>query len=75
VTIKTQAGQIGADAAQVFTIACDAGQKVLGGGFSADGPVQEFVESRPLNDTTWQAGLINFDAAGHNVTLYATCMK
>ncbi len=76
VTIKTQSASIGAGAASALQIACDSGQKIVSGGFSADGPVQEFVESRPLNDTTWQAGLINFDeAAGHNVTLYAICIK
>ena len=76
VSIKTASASIGADDAAGFTIACDAGQKVLSGGYSSDGPVQEFVESHPSNDTTWSMGLINFDAsAGHSVSLYAVCIK
>jgi hypothetical protein len=75
VTTKTQSASIGADTASLYKVACDAGQKVIGGGFSADGPVQEFIESRPENDTTWSTGLINFDSAGHAVTLYALCIK
>lgn len=76
VTIKTVSNTLAADAAAAYEIACDAGQKVVSGGFSADGPVQEFVESRPKTDTTWSIGLINFDpSAGHAVTLYAVCLK
>ena len=76
VAIKTSSSSIGADDAAAFQIACDAGQKIVSGGFSSDGPVQEFVESRPSNDTTWSMGLINFDqSAGHAVTLYAVCIK
>jgi hypothetical protein len=51
-------------------------REVLSGGFSSDGPVQEFIESRPKNDTTWSMVLVNFDdAAGHTVTLHAVCIK
>ncbi len=76
VSTKTQSASISADDAQLYKISCDAGQKVIGGGFSSDGPIQEFVESRPENDTTWSIGLINFDSsAGHSITLYAVCLK
>ncbi|HEX4747561.1 MAG TPA: hypothetical protein VFU99_11850 [Gaiellaceae bacterium] len=76
VTTKTQTANIAADDAQLYKVSCDSGQKVIGGGFSSDGPIQEFVESRPENDTTWSVGLINFDSsAGHAVTLYAVCIK
>jgi len=76
VTRKTSTASIGAGGAQAFTIACDAGQKVLGGGFSSDGPLVVAVASGPTDDATWTIGLLNFDdAAGHNVTLYATCIK
>jgi hypothetical protein len=61
VTIKTTSASIAADGVGAYDIACDAGQKVESGGFSSDGPVQEFVESRTENDTTWTMGLINFD--------------
>jgi hypothetical protein len=76
VTIKTASSSIAADDAAPYEIACDAGQKVVSGGFSSDGPVQEFVESRPKSDTTWSMGLVNYDpSAGHAVTLYAVCIK
>jgi hypothetical protein len=76
VVIKTASASIAADDAAPFTIACDAGQKIVSAGFSSDGPVQEFVESRPSNDTTWSMGLVNFDtSAGHPVTLYAVCLR
>jgi len=76
VTRKTSSASVGAGAGQVFTIACDSGQKVLGGGFSSDGPLIVAVSSGPTDDATWSIGLINLDdGAGHNVTLYATCLK
>jgi hypothetical protein len=76
VSIKTQSAQIAADDAAAYSISCDSGQKIVSGGFSSDGPIQEFVESRPSSDTTWSMGLINFDeSAGHSLTLYAVCVK
>lgn len=76
VVIKTASASIAANDAAPYQIACDAGQKIVSGGYSSDGPIQEFVESRPSNDTTWSMGLINYDeSAGHSVTLYAVCMK
>jgi hypothetical protein len=76
VTRKTSSGSVGAGGAQAFSIACDSGQKVLGGGFSSDGPLLVAITDGPVDDATWGIGLINLDeAAGHNVTLYATCIK
>jgi hypothetical protein len=76
VTRKSAAATIGAGAAQAYTIACDTGQKVLGGGFASDGPLIVAVASGPTDDATWTIGLLNFDdAAGHNINLYATCIK
>jgi hypothetical protein len=76
VTRKTSSASIGAGSAQLFTIACDSGQKVLGGGFSSDGPLIVAVSSGPTDDATWSVGPLNLDdAAGHNVSLYATCIK
>jgi hypothetical protein len=75
VTIKTQAGQIAAGAAQGFTVACDAGQKVVGGGFSSNEIVLAF-DSHPSNDTTWSVFLGNLDeSAPASVSVYATCLR
>jgi hypothetical protein len=76
VTRKTSTATIAAGGGQAYTIACDAGQKVLGGGFSSDGPLVVAVASGPTDDATWSLGLLNLDdSAGHNITLYATCIK
>jgi hypothetical protein len=75
VTLKTGSGQIAAGGVQSFTIACDAGQKVLGGGFTSDQLVLGF-DSYPSNDATWSLFLGNVnDGAAANVTTYASCMK
>ena len=75
VTIKTQTGQIAAGGAQSFSVACDAGQKVVGGGFSSSEIVLGF-DSHPSNDTTWSLFLGNLDdSAPANVSVYATCLK
>jgi hypothetical protein len=75
VTVKTGSGQIPAGGGQGFTIACDAGQKVLGGGFTSSQLVLGF-DSYPSNDTTWSLYLGNLDdAAPANVNFYATCLK
>jgi hypothetical protein len=76
VTIKNQAaGQVAAQGLQTFAISCDGGAKIMGGGFSSDGPVLA-INSYPTSDTTWSTRFINLDdSAGHNVTLYATCLK
>jgi hypothetical protein len=74
-TIKSSSGQIPAGAAQSFTVVCDAGQKVLGGGFSSDQIVLGF-DSYPSNETTWSLFLANAnDSAPANVSTYATCLK
>ena len=76
VSIKTASASIGPGIAAPYAVACDAGQKVMGGGFSSDGPLIIIIESRPLNDTTWQIGLLNLDSsAGYSVTVYATCIR
>lgn len=74
-TTKNVTGQIAAGGAQTFTVVCDAGQKVAGGGFSSDQLVLGF-DSYPSNETTWSFFLGNLnDAAAANVSLYATCLR
>jgi hypothetical protein len=75
VTTKTQAGQIPAGGGQAFSVACDAGQKVLGGGFTSSEIVLG-LDSFPSNDTTWSLFLANLnEGAAANVSVYATCLK
>ncbi|HWQ23457.1 MAG TPA: hypothetical protein VNK94_05075 [Gaiellaceae bacterium] len=75
VTTKTQTGQIPAGGGQAFNVACDAGQKVLGGGFSSTELVIG-LDSYPSNDATWSLFLGNLsDTAPANVSVYALCLK
>ena len=75
VTVKSiSGGQIAGKAYRVLTVSCDGGAKIMGAGFSSDGPIYNF-DSYPSSDTTWSLGLDNAADAAHNVTLYATCLK
>lgn len=75
VSVKTGTNALAAGAEGEFTVACDAGQKVAGGGFSTDGAVLTF-DSHPSNDSTWRLYLVNLNTgAVANLTLYATCIR
>ncbi len=75
VSVKTQTASIPADGEGEFNIACDAGQKVAGGGFASDGSVFSF-DSYPPNDSSWRVYLVNAStSAAANVALYATCIR
>jgi hypothetical protein len=75
VAVKTGAVSLGAGAGGEYTVSCDAGQKVLGGGFTSNGPVFSF-DSFPASDASWKLYLVNgSESAGASVTLYATCLK
>lgn len=75
VTVKSvSGGQIAAKSYRVLAVSCDGGAKIMGAGFSSDGSVYNF-DSYPSSDTTWSLGLFNTEDGGHNVTLYATCLK
>jgi hypothetical protein len=75
VSTKTATGSLAADGQGEFTVACDSGQKAVGGGFSSDGSVFNY-DSYPASDGTWKLYLANGSStAAANVTLYATCIK
>ncbi|MBA2641496.1 MAG: hypothetical protein H0U82_01050 [Actinobacteria bacterium] len=75
VSIKTSSATIAADGGGEFTIACDAGQRVVGGGFSSDAVVFN-LDSHPSNDSTWRLYLFNgSSSAAAPVTIYATCIR
>jgi hypothetical protein len=57
-----------------FAASCDAGQKVLSGGFSTSGTVVA-LDSRPTNETTWSIYLANLSSSSAaNVSVYAVCI-
>ena len=65
VTLKTLAsGQIAAQHDQTLAISCDGGAKIMGAGFSSDGPVFNF-NSYPTSDTTWSFDLANGGLGGN----------
>jgi hypothetical protein len=73
--IKTGTGSLGANGGGDFSIACDSGQKVMGGGFTSNTGVIAF-DSYPQSDTTWAFFLANLsETTPASITLYATCLK
>jgi hypothetical protein len=71
---KTMAESLGPDSGREFTIGCDAGKKIVSGGFSTTGSVLPF-DSRPTSETTWGMFLANLSSSqGATVTLYAVCL-
>ena len=75
VSVKTGTASLAADGEGEFTVACDAGQKVAGGGFTSSGAVVSF-DSYPASDSSWRLYLLNAsETAGANITLYATCVR
>ena len=74
VVVKTGSGQVATESVNGLDVACDAGSKVVGGGFSSDGAVL-IVDSYPKSDTTWSAGGLNLGTGTANFTVYAVCLK
>lgn len=70
---KTLGDSIGADSGREFTIGCDAGKKIVSGGYSTTGAVVSF-DSRPTSETTWGMYLLNVGTQGAAVNLYAVCL-
>ena len=75
VSLKTGTASLAANGEGEFTVACDAGQKVAGGGFSSDGAVFN-LDSFPASDSSWRLYLANgSETAAANITLYASCIR
>jgi hypothetical protein len=75
VTIKTSSASLGPQGDGEFTVTCDTGQKVTGGGFSSPGSVLS-LDSFPASDSSWRVYLVNLSsAAGASITLYANCIR
>lgn len=78
VLVKTAAGAaLPAGGAGAYSIACDAGQKIISAGYSSPPGNLAFqvVQSNPTNDTTWVIGLANASDTPAAVSLYAVCLK
>ena len=76
VTTKTGSAQIAAGSGGAYQVQCDAGQKVISGGFVADNVVILALANGPVSESSWGIGLLNLDdAAPANVNLYAICIK
>ena len=73
---KTAAITVAAGQAADFSIACDAGTKVVSGGYSYQGSgLLLALDTYPANDTTWTIFLANGSASNPvNATLHAVCM-
>jgi hypothetical protein len=72
-TTKTAADSIPSRSGREFTIGCDAGKKVVSGGFSSTGAVLAW-DSRPTSETTWGIFLGNESSSQQTVSLYAVCL-
>lgn len=74
-SVKTSTASLQAGGEGEFTVTCDAGQRVAGGGFASDGAVFSF-DSAPASASAWKVYLANgSDTNAANITLYATCLK
>jgi len=76
VTVKTQTGgSVPADnSLPAFSVACDAGSKVIGGGMSSDGAIGLF-DSYPKGDAAWEVVVGNWGSSAASVSVYAICLK
>ena len=71
---EVHGASLAASAEGEFAASCDAGQKVVSGGFSTSGPVLAF-DSRPTSETTWSIYLANLSSTtAANVSVYAVCL-
>jgi hypothetical protein len=75
VSVKIQAAApVPPRATVTYTISCDAGARILAGGYASPGPVHAY-DSHPTGEGTWTFELANDDTAPAELTLYATCLK
>ena len=75
VTQKTQpGGTLAPQTVATYTVSCETGSRVVGGGFSSTGGV-ESLGSYPSGPATWTLRLDNAAAAPADVQLYATCLR
>ena len=75
VSIKTDTSQqILGDDEGSFTVTCDAGQRVLSGGYATSGAVLAY-DSFPSSGTAWTFYLVNEGLTDAAIALHAICLK
>ena len=77
VSTKTGAFALNADEGRMFSAACAAGEKAVGGGFGYDSSALVLaVDSLPTGDGSgWQLYLMNLSDSGASGTVYAVCIR
>lgn len=78
VTVKTGSWSLGASAGGDFTVTCDSGQKVLGGGWDDPGGWAHAWDDRPTSDGAgWHVYVtMSSNAPGsQSGSLYAVCLR
>jgi hypothetical protein len=74
VSVKQAADTIQPNTGREVVIACDAGKKILSGGWSTTGDAVGF-DSHPVGDTGWAVWLgVGASSPAAPVTLYAVCI-
>jgi hypothetical protein len=74
VSVKQAADTIAPSSGREIVITCDAGKKVISGGWSTTGEAYAF-DSRPVSDTAWGVWIGNgASSPAAPVTLYAVCI-
>jgi len=59
---------------RTIEIACDTGQKVVGGGMSSDGAIATF-DSYPKSDAIWEITVGNLGSGTATISVYAICLR
>jgi hypothetical protein len=77
VSIKSAAWALAGNEGKDFSVACDAGQKAIAGGFDNPSGAALALDTRPSSDGgSWVIFLGNLSAsAGASGTIYAVCLK
>jgi hypothetical protein len=75
VTTKTSSFSITSQNGSVVTVACDSGQKAIGGGYTSSQAVLQGDHSPSSDGGSWQSLLINVDNTTASGTAYAVCLK
>jgi hypothetical protein len=78
VSVKTGSWSLGPNGESDFTIACDAGQKAIGGGWDDPGGFGHGWDDRPMSDgSAWRVYMTMADNAPGTQSggLYAVCLR
>ncbi len=75
VATRSTSISIPANAARVLTIACQAGEKALSGGYTTNGVVLSASTAPSSDGASWQMALVNIGDSTATGTAYAVCVK